>query len=50
MGELIDRIDGAGEQEQAAVTLDMLCERRRSAEGVEGMTCFFSKTKPSWAV
>ena len=26
----------------------MLCERRQSEEGKEGMDCFFSKSKPSW--
>lgn len=26
----------------------MLCERRQSEEGKEGMNCFFNKSKPSW--
>lgn len=35
-------------REQSEVTVNMLCERRKSKEGEEGMDCFFSKRKPSW--
>lgn len=30
--------------------MNMLCERRQSAEGKEGMNCFFNKKKPSWVL
>lgn len=30
------------------MSVEMLCERRKSEEGKEGMNCFFQKTKPSW--
>lgn len=58
VSDLIDAIDGKREEykccvsfmyrEQCEVTVDMLCERRKSKEGKEGMDCFFSKCKPSW--
>ena len=36
------------DREQAQITVEMLCERRQSDEGKEGMNCFFNKAKPSW--
>lgn len=36
------------DREQGEISVEMLCERRKSEEGKEGMNCFFSKTKPSW--
>ena len=35
-------------REQGEISVEMLCERRKSEEGKEGMNCLFSKTKPSW--
>ena len=35
-------------REQGEITVNMLCERRKSKEGKEGMDCFFTKKKPSW--
>ncbi|KAK8817061.1 hypothetical protein WA556_002959 [Blastocystis sp. ATCC 50177/Nand II] len=48
VSDLIDAIDGKSESEQGEVSVEMLCERRKSEEGKEGMNCFFQKTKPSW--
>lgn len=37
-------------RKQGEISVNMLCERRQSEEGKEGMGCFFSKTKPSWVL
>jgi hypothetical protein len=37
-------------EEKNEFTLNKIAEVRASAEAFEGMSAFFTKTKPSWAV